>query len=470
MEPKTKIFERGSYEYTSKKVKNVVKFQKLVMGREDEDDTDFLKEMFLEEDPWFNHEFKKVYKPRTAKIKDLILGVNPLGQIITIPMGRHTPSVAIVGARRTGKSLLLEMLIERAHGLSKYYEHKIKCGFLNDGNNESSVWHLPANFKEDKLAVFFERPCGMPIVQVWPSTTDTALPKNVPSIKICAKWTDFVRRPHLFVNLGKSKAHFIKLKDDLLNCTCEVDVMNLLEDENKTSNPGIRDKLVNEVNLLFEQKIFDISNADGYSELTLLTETREEHTSIPFKTIMAADLLPVLVTQKILNEPWFPSYYDNIINKLFIGQTDNTSLFAQKKWTIFLGVDELTHLSTSLAKARNIIRLITEGGPARIGLFWVSQNPMDIPKKIVSNSKYMCVFGLNNSEEINKIIRDYQLDKSLKTKIVGLDQNNQEFLACTSEFFRVYDLDMNEVMEVKEAQLCRPLYPLHQHKSGGGIT
>lgn len=407
---------------------------------------------------WFPEEKHRI----SVEIKEMNLLITSDYQIVCIPNGPDEPTIACVGQKRAGKSYLMHRITDLAfHKLNKL------CGVINDSLRECGTWCLPNSSKDDVkiLKKLNEYPLPLPCVYLTPHTEDVEdgeeeliHPEEV-GFAVSLPYKTIVEKFYEFVDLGKSSSFFSNLKEKLLVCQ-DMDEIREVLGENIDSK-GTIDKIDRFLSDLYRQKVLDINTG-----VPSIWTVRDKHNDMEFNPLTAcvmAGLLPVFETANLLTKPYYPAYFRYYAGDIFARQTKD-SYFRDNKVKIWLFIDEVLDVSSTeeeTVASETLKKIVTQGGPKRIGTILATQNYSKIERRVRTNIKYLFTFA--NPGEANIIGSDYSLDKEVVDRIKTLPKYH--CVAITSDEFIVYDIKTGRKYKSKGPFEGMALPPLSQHKA-----
>src|SRR3990167_5325610 len=152
----------------------------------------------IAENPFLNQ--KK--KPRKYEISNMLpVMVSEQGEIVCIERKHDTHDIAIVGARRTGKSLMAWGMLDRIYRDWSQFGEKIKIAVLNDFHSES---HSHSYYNDAKVMIkqtdyFHEKRIGLPLVHCYPTSNNLSFPEDINyAQKISLPFKAFINNPSGF--------------------------------------------------------------------------------------------------------------------------------------------------------------------------------------------------------------------------------------------------------------------------------
>ena len=371
------------------------------------------------------------------------------GQIVCIPKEKDSPTIGIIGARRTGKSLILHGFVDRI-----YHYFGENCIVMNDYMNESLTWRKPQKTEKfiNKLEIVGEKPLPLPVVHLYPNSVDFIKPekKGTKYLKIALSYEDFVEHLGDFYELGRAEPYYIEMKKELLQIKedYEKNIIELMNEKVHKKMSLMKKKLITLLLSMIHDKFVDTGEQDVVSKIKIVRDdgTSEEYN--PFIALMAAKLVPVLMTNQIYSKDrFFPAYFSRIMTEIFYDQIREGGYSYKNRSVTHIFVDELHTLVSKKrsSPAEDILnKAVAQSGPARLGFYYCDQNYSKIPKIMRDNTKYIIALGHNSKEEAELIVNNFNMPKSRIGEILSLDKQKQECIAATSERFLVYDISQNK--------------------------
>lgn len=392
-------------------------------------------------------------KKREAFLKDNIpFMVSDQGELVCLPKTRDPPTLGCLGSKRTGKTLTLAGLRDRI-----YLYRNEPCIWANDYSSEtlSSTEPMENPHFVKMLKHIGEVPTGLDgnMVYLFPGNIHLNLSKKYNGLSIGVTLKKFIERFELFVGAGQltgSEKYFDVMKPELLKCKSTKDMESVIMNFPLPfkSKEATRFKIWTFFyNALVNEKIVDISNKELVSEIEVLDEDNiSQGTFNPILACAYYGFIPVIMTQEILTKKYFPGMYTSLLEELFMSQ--RYSLDDSNRRLVNIFFDELRIISRKeLLKEKKeyqrvvemINQLVAQGGPARIALYYATQNPSEIPDVVFNNTKYVICTALAK-EEANCVANLFGLDKAdFAKRISGLSKNSMECIAVTNEEFVIYD-------------------------------
>ena len=416
------------------------------------------------------------------RINEMPILYTESGEILCIENERDEPKIGVVGAARTGKSMLSHAILDRG-----YWGFHKRCGIINDSLRECGTWCQP--WIPDKaiergvtnkfiylLRKIGQQPMPLPCVYLHPNTKDLKMITNEEEVgfKTSFPIREFIEN-HIYYfkakkewDLQKSGKYFDDLKPALTQCTTEEQVINTIREGIPQNMETSMTHLVAVMKNIFDQKILDISTGIA-SEWEIRKQPNYSRSFLPFTAMLVADLVPVLVTANIRHKDYFPIYFKFIVEDIFQKQVDDDQ-FIRNNYKIWLFCDELHNVDTKAHQtvASEILQqVVAEGGPARMGFIWASQNPSKISERIHTNTNYLFTLRFQNAEQATSIQKNYDLPKDKKTEILNLKPH--QVMACTSRQFILYDRNgerysSNEIITGEQAIKGEAIPSLSMHK------
>lgn len=387
-------------------------------------------------------------------------------ELVCLPNEADEPSILVLGSKRSGKSYFLHGLADRTYW-NPYWPKRL--AIINDSLRECGPWVLP-NFSHKgmfEMRKINETPIGLPCVFLHPNVIDFKDGDILhPGLKITLPFEEVIGNLPKYFQLGKSSSYYEKFKQEILESDRTLDSIYQILIDNEV-NQGTINKVMSFITQLYDAKVVDANT--GISGTWKIEHPEFTGTYNPFTASVLAGIVPVLETSHLLSTPYFEYYFKYFIEDIFNRQSDD-EIFRRKNIQTWLFADELLNIAcTELGKksmASDILtRVVTEGGPKRLGIVAATQNYTKIPLRIRSNMKY--IFTFNNPTDANNICNIYNLDKKeWGTKIKELPKH--VCLAYTTERFLVYDMDGNSYYS-NGPFIGKSLPPLsiHQKPKGG---
>jgi len=381
--------------------------------------------------------------------------ISQSGKLVCIQIKKDMPTIGIVGAKRTGKSIRLNAFVDTIYHKRK----KDSLIVLNDSADETITWSMKCDstvngkkygekFKQQLQAIGL-KPMRLPVVHCYPALAERRLisiPENISSLKVSLDKEKIIESEELFGQMGKSLTYFRTIKESLMKAKSYDDMFQIIDDN--IPNKQVNVKLKGIMDYMFQEKIisFDddvVSDAFFFNRIT--GERREMHI---FMALMVIRCIPVFMTSDISRSKYYPNYLKTVLEDLFYNQ--KSGYFKENQINTWVFIDEMGSID-SMKRNRvsemsiMLQRLVTEGGPSRIGTVWANQIYSEVRDGIRKNTKYLFVFRMNTTAEVNMIMNDFGLTQSQANSIKKLRKENFECLAVTTDDnFVLYDLNTGE--------------------------
>lgn len=350
--------------------------------------------------------------------------VSTQGEIVCIEESKDAPTIGVPGVKGSGKSVFSAGLIGRFYHYQGY-----KCFMANDQHNETFTHSKPNSvaFMNRDLRFLQERPKGLPIIYVYPSTRTLQTQTGGRIIKSSVPFKEFLKNYEFWINLDKSSKYFKELVPELKSLSNEVDVMNsITQIENKNS----REKIEKELQLLMSGRYFDITG-DG------VTKTLVGEKELPLIIgLLKNNWIVSLMTNNLQHYDKYKHIFSYYLNQIFEEQDDLSGVLGKDKDKVMLYFEEINSCQELNSTILN--RMVTEGRPRRIGTVWAGQDYSKVTKKIRDNTIYTISLA-QKSEEAAKIGSDHSMEKTDVTKLKNLNKYKGECMGVSKEKFLVYD-------------------------------
>lgn len=380
----------------------------------------------------------KRLSPTPIKDIPVIVGFN--GKIICIPR-RHEPNnIAVIGAKGSGKSLLLHRIVEEVKFLWKE-----KAAILNDIQEECLKWSeaLENELWINKLMRINENPYPLPIIYVYPHTNTlrldySKLKSQINFIEITVPFEEVIENAATYLKLAKEEGtinYVWGIKNELLECETPEDVNDLVERKFEgKSNLNLRNKLLIRFKNVFNEEILNITNKQYPS---YIEETLSGINGNPFVVLAKLGLIPCFETNDLFSKRYMAEVIGYHLNSIFISKDMGGILEGD---TIYIAFDELTQICDDSRKNSaydSLCTIATRARKRKIGLIYATQNYSKIPRKIKSNTDFIFAFKHSNIEEVNMIKKDWDLSDSDKENILNLE--DFEIVGITNQHFTYAD-------------------------------
>jgi hypothetical protein len=407
------------------------------------------------------------YQFKKLEIKDIPIMITQDSQILCIPSTEEVKHCGIFGMTGTCKSVFMNALLSWDH-----YKLNRGCINFNDFQKETFEWSLPTDSYLHLLNKLNIKPCGKPLVYVFPSTKTLNLDgkdKRFPLIKITLPIEEVIDNIEYYQPLDKSKLYLGNIKDELKECHSMSEIRNVLQESfPEKGQGGMRFKLLNVFESLFKNQILNVAVREAPAFLEYQDKFGNNYYNTTVQTLVRAGFIPSIQTSDLRNYEYFSAYMTFLAESIYRNQYDD--VYFRKK-TISLFVDEidklfLGHNGQLVKAALNLFG--TNGRVARVGLRWSTQHYENIPDQIRSNTKYLLVSRLPDAKAIGHVRKDFNIPKSMEKDILNLTTDPKkgifEVVALTTEKFVLYDLMNGTVKESSESYKGYLIPPMSRHK------
>src|SRR3990167_2224908 len=259
---------------------------------------------------------------------------------------RDLQTVAIVGVKRAGKSLMMHFLTDMI-----FNQTNDAIFNANDWTDETLTYSLPNTSKlfSGKLASLNLEPRPLPMVYVYPYLSKLfSMPENLASIRTSIPLDDVM------------------------------DSATFLASEKERTRKGSFKRLPQIKEMLVEEY------RKPLNKLTLPEVMGRNFP--PITAIMSAGLIPSLMTFHLKTKPFWASYIKNRLEEVFIAKREG--IFKEREQSVWITMDEMKILDSHkhTTDASEIIRsLASRGGPLGLGFIWAQQDFSQAHEEIKEN-------------------------------------------------------------------------------------
>ena len=377
-------------------------------------------------------------------VKDIPIMITYDGKLLCIPNTPESKHVGMTGMTGTCKSLFLNSLLSW-----DYWQVKRNCINLNDFQKQTFEQSLPTESFQEILDKINTKPCPLPMVYVFPSTRTLQIEKKdkrFPTIKITLPIEEVIRKIENYHKLDRSKVYLGNIKEELIDCDSIGEIREILQENFPgKSLKGMRFKLMNIFEDLFENKMLNVSVPDAPAFLEYKDKSGEEYYNLSLHTLIRAGLIPSIQTSDLRNQEYFAAYMSFIVESLYNNQYED-EYFKDKDISLYVDEIDKLFIGNNGGLIKTSLCLIgTNGRSARIGLRWSTQHYKQVPDQIRGNTKYLFVSRKAYAKEVNEIRADFDVPKSMDKDILNLKTDPTkgifEVVALTTEKFVLYDLE-----------------------------
>lgn len=380
-------------------------------------------------------------------IKDIPVMITIDNNLLCIPDTPEVKHIGVTGMTGTCKTIFLNSLLSW-----DYWLLKRDCINLNDFQKETFEWSLPTESFQNILNIINIKPCPTPLVYVFPSTKTLQIEKKdtrFPVIIITLPVEEVIKNVENYHKLDRSKVYLSNIKEELIDCNSIGEIRAVLEENFPgKSMSGMRFKLMNIFEDLFENKMLNVSIPNAPAFLEYEDKNKERYYNLSIQTLIKAGLIPSIQTSDLRTQEYFSAYISFVVESIYKNQYEDIYF---RDRTISLFVDEIDKLWQGYngELVKNSLNLIgTTGRAARVGMRWSTQHYGNIPDQIRGNTKYLIVSRKQNAKEVNEIRRDFDIPKSMEKDILNLKTDRKkgifEIVALTTEEFVLYNLETDE--------------------------
>jgi len=360
------------------------------------------------------------------------------GRLVCLPHTKDLPKIGIFGAPGKGKTLVMHLIADLV-----YWKWNKKIIIANDSVSfQTKSWSLSwdAGKNKDfikKLEVVGHETRPLSCVYLFQNTndlTDVEL-ENEASYRISLPFKDIIfSNPAFFFknveDLGASEKYLNgllynggKLRVDGLIHADSIDkIINLINEQivieqgkisldeqsekllvYKIPNESVRAKLSSLFQEIWNLKIFDI-NSQIPSKWVSITPDGAKTELLPWRACLYSDLVPVLVTSYLINNKYFPSYYNFMLNDLFNMQQEPKN--KKNELELWMFIDEIHALFQHQSIFEKIRDMMKQGRPNRMAFVYATQYFGDISPDIELITDYIISFQ-QTATEGKKILQNF---------------------------------------------------------------
>lgn len=400
---------------------------------------------------------KGVERVQQIQLKeDIPFMISDQAEIVCLPKSKDPPTVGFLGQKRTGKTLMLAGLRDR-----KFFYQSEPCIWANDYSSETFAAREPMQNPQfvKMLRDMGEEPIGYGdrLLHLFPGNINPRISKTkYNTMRVGVPLKKFIERFELFVGaagkLGGSEDYFNLMKPSLLQCKGPEEMKRAIFDfdlDMGKAEGKIKMKIWTRFyNALINEGIVDISSPELVSEVQVKDEDDivQSGNLNPMIGTSYYGYLPVIMTQEILTKKYFPGLYTSMLEELFMTQRYGIEDKNRRPVNIFF--DELRivarrKLNQEKKEYQNVVetinQLVAQGGPARISLYYGTQNPSEVPDVVFDNTKYVICTSLTKDES-DTVANLFGLPKAeFAKRVAGLDKSSMQCIAVTNEEFVTYD-------------------------------
>jgi hypothetical protein len=408
-------------------------------------------------------------EPVFIPIKEIPFMISDAGEIVCLPRSSDSHTIAICGARGSGKTFLLLRFIS-----CMFWKWDVKFVILNDHQSECGTWCAPNDNWEQylKLKSINEIPLPLPCVYLHPHLTDSYGMLNGKEVgyEITLPYNEIVTNFKKYMTLNKSSPYFARLRKELLECETIDDVDSLLKAKSDKTitpkedlvDPNAVKKIKTYMANIFDDELTE-KNTGIPHEWKVVEANGDSYRYNPVTACAMAGLIPVFETETLSSKDFFQPYLKYFIEDIFNRQIRD-DLFKERNTEVYFFIDELHTLSSTQQQGivdEILKRVVREGRPRRLGTIIADQEFTKLVHDIKANMKYVITFS--NPGEAADLDKTYKLGKHWREEIVKLDTFECLAWATTDEAFIVYTRD-GEMYKTRGPIKGRSLPPLSLHK------
>ena len=405
-------------------------------------------------------------------IKEIPFVISEANEVVCIPQLKDEPRFGVWGSAGNGKSTLIQGIIDRAYHNPYWNVHP---AILNDVKPETWEWCTPNRDHSVELAKLNETPKPLPLVYLHPITDDKVEPihnREGVGFKISFPFEEIIKNPEdYFPDLKGTAKYFDARKKDFLECDNPTPdkIVEVFANKGTKDNPtpsmyrppkNSIIKVRGLMNQLYSRNILDTWT--GIASKWRILKNDLDRFYDPITACMVAGLVPVFVTDNLIQKGYFPAYFRYFAMNLFNQQYEDP-YFRENEIKTWFVIDEILAISkrgkhTPASEALEKIQ--TEGRQRRIGTMVATQNYTKVQDRIRTNCNFIVCFS---TPEAKQIVSDYGMDRNNVKRINRL--HKFECMAyAKDEYFIVYDMDGNR-REDRGPIYGEALFPLSTHSA-----
>jgi hypothetical protein len=412
-------------------------------------------------------------------INHIPIMITEKNKILCIPDTKETTHIGFTSMTGKGKGIGGNTLLG-----FEYWMKKKMCLILNDFQQETLENSLPCMNKtfHKVLDLIGAGPLGLPIIYVYPSCKGMVIDddeKKFPHLKMSIPTRVLIRQIEDYYKLDKSAKYVTGYLDKFIDCRDLEEIDDALQeifDENFPDKKGkkfeeMKFKIKTVFKNIFDEEITDTASHNAHAFLTINKKGLRNYTNLTVQALLATGLVPSVQTSEIRSKSWFSAYMSFIVESIY--QDKYTDLFLKNK-QISMYVPEIDKMwkGENGGLIKTSLSLIgTNGRRVGIGMRWDAQDYDAVPDAIRSNTKYLFVLRKSNSQEVNGIKKDFNVDKEVQDQILSLETNPQkgkfECVALTTDRFILYDFRTGKTEIRNSPQRGILITPMAHHKYPG---
>jgi hypothetical protein len=400
-------------------------------------------------------------------IEDLPVLVKKDGTVVCIPKLPEMGVIASLGMTGMGKTLTAGLILDEI-----YWNWKDNLAVLNDSQEETFTWCYPAEERmltEMSLNSTGQKPMPLPMVYVFPSSDEFEMDESDLHDKcyvtISIPFEEIIENLEKYMpDLAGSAKYILEKKDELLECTTEEEVYEIVESIPETSKgiAAVKQKVRVLFKNLMTKGMINISRLNVPCRLHLNGELYN-----PFVALMKAGAVPSFVTSDLYNRNYKDAIFAYHLNSLF---QENLSgdMKGNRVWIYF---DELTRVVNSnsakscLETEMALNNIASRGRNNKISLIYTTQGYHEIPNGIRNQTKFAVVFRHKKMEEVKSISDDFSLNIGVRKEILRLKKF--EAYLVTTEYLVCYK---GSKKWIEQGPIKGTIIPsLHLNKFAGAI-
>lgn len=451
-----------------------LKSNKRTYNKKELDREDFeiaYKKYLLENLPFTYQEQEEV-----MQIPEIPIIVTDDGRIVCLPKTKDNPTIGIFGKKGKGKTFILHRFAD-----CLYHKWNQRVFIGNDGVSfQTRSWSLPWDrdrhgFFIKKLELIGEVSRPLPCVYLTPNTNDLRKIEfeNEVGFRISMPFKDIMSDPNsffegtkdemmasekylknmIFDDRGDIKADgllYTKSLDDIHNLVNEKtwEVQTVMSGKSSITQrreiykipESSRAKIFNVLKELYLSKTFDI-NCEVPSKWVVENKfTEEKYSMYPWDACLFANIVPVLITDNIRTNKYFPSIQRFIMQDIFYRQSRD-ELIKRNNLEVWYLLDELQSIINKNQLARETFTMINkEARFNRMGIIYAVQYVNDVSESIHLTTDYVISFQQNYDEAL-KFSKNFNMMEHQKKDLVNLGQYECYIAADAGKPLVVYDTE-----------------------------
>ncbi|MBI5803362.1 hypothetical protein HY448_01610 [Candidatus Pacearchaeota archaeon] len=371
--------------------------------------------------------------------------------LVCIPQMKDNPTIGVFGKKGMGKSLFLHGLADRVH----HKWHK-RVAILNDGVAfQTKSWSLPWDYDKHKNFIKWLEQIGettrpLSCVYLFPSVYDLTNIEfeNEVGFKIALPWRDIMEQPNQFFEGTKDEMHksekyvknlifdnkenvrpdgliYVKNLDDIQRLVNEKTWVEqtvisgksqlIQRQEAYTIPETSRTMIFGLLKELYISKIFDVNT--NIPSKWIVEYNGEKFAFYPWNACLFADIVPILITNKLRFNKYYAPYERFILNDIFKNQDND--IIKRNNIELWCFIDEIQDILRHLPSLQSFTMINKEARNNRMGIVYATQDTGDITRDIWITTDYVMSFK-QMSTQASEIANNYDLMKYQQKDLIKL--------------------------------------------------